>query len=43
MFITSPDNVRIAYDIQGKGPALLLLQGFQEKRQLWHEVGSTRL
>jgi pimeloyl-ACP methyl ester carboxylesterase len=39
MFITSPDNVRIAYDIQGTGPTLLLLPGFQEKRQIWHEVG----
>ena len=39
MFVTSPDNVRTAYDIQGTGPALLLLPGFQEKRQIWHEVG----
>ncbi len=39
MFVTSPDNVRIAYEIQGKGPILLLLPGFQEKRQIWHEVG----
>jgi pimeloyl-ACP methyl ester carboxylesterase len=39
MFVTSPDNVRIAYDIQGTGPALLLLAGFQTKRQIWHEIG----
>ncbi len=39
MFVTSPDNIRIAYDIQGTGPALLLLAGFQTKRQIWHELG----
>jgi len=39
MFVTSPDGTRIAYDVEGNGPALLLLQGFQEGRQIWHEVG----
>lgn len=39
MFTTSSDGLRIAYDRQGKGPALLLLQGFAAKRQIWHELG----
>ncbi len=39
MFTTSPDGVRIAYDRQGHGPALLLLQGFEATRHIWHELG----
>lgn len=39
MFFTSTDDIRIAYDVQGVGPALLLLQGFDEMRQIWHDLG----
>jgi pimeloyl-ACP methyl ester carboxylesterase len=39
MFTTSPDGVRIAYERQGLGPALLLLQGFEATRHVWHELG----
>ncbi|MDQ2904191.1 MAG: alpha/beta hydrolase [Chloroflexota bacterium] len=39
MFATSSDGLRIAYDRQGNGPALLLLQGFAATRQIWHELG----
>lgn len=38
-FVTSPDGVRIAYDITGAGPTLLLLHGGGYTRQSWHEVG----
>jgi pimeloyl-ACP methyl ester carboxylesterase len=39
MFLTSSDDTRIAYDVQGEGPALLLFQGFDEMRQIWHDLG----
>ena len=39
MFTTSPDGLHIAYDQLGNGPALLLLQGFAENRQMWHKLG----
>ncbi|GCE21100.1 alpha/beta fold hydrolase [Dictyobacter kobayashii] len=39
MFLTSTDGTKIAYDVQGEGPLLLLLQGFDEPRQIWHEIG----
>ncbi|GHO72167.1 hypothetical protein KSC_110590 [Ktedonobacter sp. SOSP1-52] len=39
MFTTSPDGVRIAYERQGHGPALLLLQGFEATRHIWHKLG----
>ncbi|GCF11632.1 alpha/beta fold hydrolase [Dictyobacter arantiisoli] len=39
MFLTASDGVKIAYDVQGEGPALLLLQGFDEMRQQWQELG----
>lgn len=38
-FVTSPDGVRIAYDITGAGPTLLLLHGGGYTRQSWHKVG----
>ena len=38
-FITSPDGVRIAYDINGQGPALMLLHGAGKNKQDWHKVG----
>jgi pimeloyl-ACP methyl ester carboxylesterase len=39
MFTTSSDGLRIAYERQGNGPALLLLQGFEATRQIWHKLG----
>lgn len=39
MFLTSPDGIRIAYDVLGRGPTLLLLPGFAESRQVWYELG----
>jgi pimeloyl-ACP methyl ester carboxylesterase len=38
-FATSPDGTRIAYDLSGTGPALILLHGGWHTRQNWHEVG----
>jgi len=38
-FVTAPDGVRIAYDITGAGPTLLLLHGGGYTRQSWHAVG----
>jgi len=38
-FISSPDGVRIAYDINGQGPALMLLHGAGKDRQDWHKLG----
>jgi pimeloyl-ACP methyl ester carboxylesterase len=35
----SPDNARIAYDITGQGPALVVLHGGWRSRQNWHEHG----
>src|SRR5437016_424051 len=34
MFATSSDGVRIAYEVHGTGPALLLLHGFSNDRRL---------
>jgi pimeloyl-ACP methyl ester carboxylesterase len=39
MLLTSSDGTRIAYDMQGKGPALLLLPGLAEQRKIWHVLG----
>lgn len=39
MFAISFDGMRIAYDKQGNGPALLLLQGFEATRHIWQELG----
>lgn len=38
-FVTSSDGTRIAYDISGEGPAIVLLHGGWRTRQDWHEVG----
>jgi hypothetical protein len=35
MFATSGDGVRIAYEVHGTGPALLLLHGFSKNRRFW--------
>ncbi len=37
--ITSLDNVRIAYDQNGAGPAIILLHGGGSDRQVWHNTG----
>jgi tetratricopeptide (TPR) repeat protein len=39
LFCTSPDNARIAYDVTGNGPALILLHGGNRNRRTWHEAG----
>src|SRR4051812_10694822 len=38
-FATSRDGVRIAYDVQGQGAALVLMHGFTIDRQSWHTIG----
>lgn len=38
-FTTSTDGTRIAYDVTGQGPALVLLHGAGKTRQDWHKLG----
>lgn len=38
-FVDSTHNFRIAYDQQGRGPALLLVHGFSNDRRMWQEWG----
>ncbi len=38
-FATSHDGTRIAYDITGTGPVLMLLHGGGQTRRVWHETG----
>jgi pimeloyl-ACP methyl ester carboxylesterase len=39
-FVESADRTRIAYDVTGNGPALVLLHGgFIQDRRIWHEAG----
>jgi len=38
-FTTSPDGTRIAYDVTGQGPALILLHGAGKDRSDWHKLG----
>lgn len=38
-FITAGDGTRIAYDVQGTGPALILLHGGEQNRHYWHNLG----
>jgi len=38
-FAKSPDGTRIAYDVSGSGPAVMLLHGGGQTRQVWHEAG----
>jgi pimeloyl-ACP methyl ester carboxylesterase len=38
-FSTSRDGTRIAYDVSGAGPAVILLHGLDHSRQIWHERG----
>ena len=37
--ITSPDGTRITYDVNGQGPALMLLHGAGKTRHDWHKLG----
>ena len=39
MFATSGDGARIAYEVHGTGPVLLLLHGFSNDRSLWTKHG----
>lgn len=39
MVAISPDNCRIAHDVIGDGPPLVLLHGFTETRESWIEFG----
>lgn len=39
LYSTSPDGTRIAYDVTGSGPALILLHGAGKTRRDWHKVG----
>ncbi len=38
-FITSADGARIAYEVYGSGPTLMLLHGFGSDRRQWHQHG----
>ena len=38
-FSTSVDGTRIAYDVTGNGPALMLLHGAGKTRRDWHKLG----
>ena len=38
-YVTSADGARIAYDVTGSGPALMLLHGAGKSRKDWHKLG----
>ena len=38
-FVSSTNDVQIAYDVCGSGPALLLVHGFSNNRSMWHDYG----
>jgi pimeloyl-ACP methyl ester carboxylesterase len=38
-FVTSADGTRIAYDVTGSGPTILLLHGGGQTRRAWHNTG----
>ncbi len=38
-FAASPDGTRIAYDVSGTGPALVLVHGNGQTRKDWHDAG----
>jgi pimeloyl-ACP methyl ester carboxylesterase len=38
-FVTTSDGTRIAYDVLGQGPALMLLHGAGKTRKDWNKVG----
>ena len=37
--LTAPDGARLAYDVSGAGPALMLLHGFGSRREVWQDTG----
>ena len=37
--MTSKDGTKIAYDVTGTGPAVILLHGGGQDRQVWHKPG----
>ncbi len=39
LFVTSKDSTRIAYDVTGEGPPLMLLHGVGQTRHDWHVAG----
>ncbi len=38
-FAVSKDGTRIAYDVTGTGPAVMLLHGGGQNRHVWHDTG----
>lgn len=38
-WVTSKDGTRIAYDVAGSGPVIVLLHGGGQTRQAWHRAG----
>lgn len=38
-FATSKDGTRIAFDVTGSGPAIVLLHGGGQTRKVWHDAG----
>src|SRR5688572_33506974 len=38
-FVTSKDGTKIAYDVAGSGPVVILLHGGGMNRQSWHRAG----
>jgi pimeloyl-ACP methyl ester carboxylesterase len=41
-FVQAKDGKRIAYDVTGRGPALVLLHGAGKTRRDWHKLGYVR-
>ena len=37
--VVASDGVRVAYDVTGTGPALILLHGGGQNRRVWHDAG----
>jgi dienelactone hydrolase len=38
-FVTSKDGTKIAYDVAGSGPVVILLHGGGQERKSWHRAG----